>query len=108
ATRCRLPRGVDMLRFLNSSYYAVRVVLLIAVWALIPATSVAQTYVYATGSPTFNTAYPVESGFVNVANGNLHMEIPLASPPQRGSLRVGAKLVYDSRIWKPVSGVWYP
>lgn len=52
---------------------------------------------------------PVELGFVNVANGNLHMEIPLAGPAQRGSLQVGERLVYDSRIWKiDDTGTWSP
>src|SRR5579884_93409 len=68
----------------------------------------AQSYVYATGSPSFNTAFPVELGFIDAANGNLHIEIPLASPPQRGSLVGSEKLVYDSRIWQPVGGVWSP
>ena len=68
----------------------------------------AQSYVYATGTPSFSTAFPVELGFVDVANGNLHIEIPLASPPQRGSLVATEKLVYDSRIWQPVGGVWSP
>jgi RHS repeat-associated protein len=72
----------------------------------------AQDFELATGAPTFTTAHPVELGFVNVANGNLHMEIPLASPPQRGSLPYVAKLVYDSRIWQVVnngtSSSWQP
>lgn len=56
-------------------------------------------YLLQTGSPTFTAAEPVEVGFVNVANGNLHLEIPLVSAPQRGRLGFTAKLVYDSRIW---------
>jgi hypothetical protein len=72
----------------------------------------AQDFELATGAPSFTTARPVELGFVNVANGNLHMEIPLASPPERGSLPYVAKLVYDSRIWQIVangtSGSWQP
>ncbi|HKW76566.1 MAG TPA: hypothetical protein VJN64_13640 [Terriglobales bacterium] len=66
----------------------------------------AQSYLNATGSPTFTTAMPVEMGFVNVANGNLHLEIPLASFPQRGSLHYNARLVYDSSIWKVSGGAW--
>src|SRR5207249_3031848 len=64
------------------------------------------------GSPTFSTPSPVEQGFVNLANGNLHIEIPLGSFPQRGRIAYTAKLVYDSRIWQPVfngtSTVWQP
>lgn len=74
--------------------------------------SVAQGYLYLYGSPTFNTPSTVEQGFVNLANGNLHIEIPLASFPQRGRIGFSAKLVYDSRIWTQVfngtSIVWSP
>src|SRR4051812_36646010 len=60
-------------------------------------------YVLETGSPTFSVKEPIPNGFVNAANGNLHIEIPLVSLPQRGGQAYVAKLVYDSRIWKPVS-----
>jgi len=39
-------------------------------------------------------------GFVNVANGDLDLEFPLASMPQRGRVGYTAKLIYDSRIWQ--------
>ena len=65
-------------------------------------------YTTATGTPTFTTAIPVEMGFTNVANGNLHIEIPLASFPQRGSLIYNARLVYDSLIWKIDGTAWKP
>src|SRR6266851_4136350 len=48
------------------------------------------------------------TGFINLANGNLHLEIPLAAPPQRGSLGLSEKLIYDSRIWRIVGGAWQP
>jgi RHS repeat-associated protein len=65
-------------------------------------------YTTAAGTPTFTTAIPVEMGFTNVANGNLHIEIPLASFPQRGSLIYNARLVYDSLIWKIDGTAWKP
>lgn len=65
-------------------------------------------YTTAVGTPTFTTAIPVEMGFVNAANGNLHIEIPLASFPQRGSLQYNARLVYDSLIWTVSSNKWSP
>jgi YD repeat-containing protein len=71
----------------------------------------AQTYLNATGAPTFLTSAKVEHGFVNLANGNLHLEIPLESYPQRGQVRMTAKMVYDSRIWQVVntgSSSWQP
>jgi len=41
----------------------------------------AQTYLNATGMPTFVTGSKVENGFINLGNGNLHLEIPLGSFP---------------------------
>jgi len=57
-----------------------------------------NNYLLQAGSPTFATKTPVELGSVNLANGNLHLEIPMASPPERGSIRFAARLMYDSRI----------
>jgi hypothetical protein len=41
-----------------------------------------------------------ENGFINVNNGDIHIEIPLAVHQQRGRLNLNERLVYDSRIWK--------
>src|SRR5262245_28094350 len=51
-------------------------------------------YLIEMGQPTFTVAEPVPMGFVNVANGNLHIEIPFASIPQRGGQPLVAKMVY--------------
>ena len=69
----------------------------------------AQDYSQGTGAPTYTSAEPVELGFVDASNGNLHMEIPMASFPQRGGKPITYKLVYDSRIWYLQSGTtWDP
>jgi RHS repeat-associated protein len=71
----------------------------------------AQGYLYATGSPSFSTQIPVQNGFIDVNNGNLHLEFPLVTHPQRGSLQLNERLVYDSRIWKIVQSSgksWQP
>ena len=50
-------------------------------------------------------------GFINVANGNLHIEIPMAAFKQRAALNYNARLIYDSRIWQVVTGssqTWQP
>ena len=52
-----------------------------------------------------------KSGIVDAATGNLHLEIPLGSFPQRGgSAPLVPKLIYDSHIWTfPTDGsskVW--
>jgi len=52
---------------------------------------------------------PVEMGFVENANGNLHLEIPLGSYPQRGTKNpVTYRYTYDSDIWllNPIQNVW--
>jgi RHS repeat-associated protein len=72
----------------------------------------AQNYIYQTGNPTFSTQIPIENGFINVNNGDIHIEIPLATHAQRGSLQLNERLVYDSRIWKIIqngsSYSWQP
>lgn len=78
-------------------------------WLLGPmaAVSTAQ-YSLQTGSPTFTTALPVELGFLNIANGNLHLQVNFGSYPERGSRPLAAGLVYDSRIWNSSIGTWQP
>ena len=52
------------------------------------------------GIPQFTTAFPIEHGFINIPTGAIHLEIPLASYPQRGSIKMlQPRLVYDSRFW---------
>src|SRR5712671_8123659 len=80
----------------------------IALMFLLACVCQAQTYLNATGIPTFATTSKVENGFVNLGNGNLHLEIDLGTFPQRGQIKLGAKLVYDSRIWQVVNGAWQP
>ncbi|MGH9585787.1 MAG: RHS repeat domain-containing protein [Acidobacteriaceae bacterium] len=67
----------------------------------------AQDYLYQIGSPTFSTQIPIENGFINVNNGDIHIEIPLATQKQRGRLQLDEKLVYDSRIWKIIDNSGY-
>jgi hypothetical protein len=61
----------------------------------------AQNYLTMTGTPSFSAPEPVEYGFVESANGNLHLEFPLGSFPQRGSSQpYNLRLLYDSHIWE--------
>jgi hypothetical protein len=62
----------------------------------------AQDYLYATGSPVYATSLPIDHGIVNVNNGDVHLEIPIAAKQQRGAFALNEKLIYDSRIWKIV------
>ena len=68
----------------------------------------AQSYLQNVGTPSFTTSLPVENGFFNLSNGNLHLEIPFASYPQRAGRQYRAALVYDSAIWAPGSSAWTP
>lgn len=68
----------------------------------------AQGYLQMVGNPAFTTPEPVELGFTNLANGNVHLEISLTSAPQRGKLGFAGTLTYDSRIWGRVGNTWQP
>jgi YD repeat-containing protein len=73
--------------------------------------ALAQAYLTTIDLPRFAAPAPTEKGAVNLANGNLHIEIPLVAAPQRGRRGFSASLVYDSRIWHAVSGsstTWQP
>lgn len=67
-----------------------------------------QSYLENIGVPAFTTKLPVESGFINAANGNLHLEIPLGTFPQRGAPPEKVVLMYDSAFWLPWQGKWNP
>jgi len=70
-------------------------------------TAKAQTYLQNVGVPPFTTKLPVENGFINAANGNLHLEIPLGSFPQRGGPPDKIVLMYDSAFWSyKANGYW--
>ncbi len=58
-----------------------------------------QSYLNDIANPAYSITVPVENGYIDLSNGNLHLEFPLATHPQRGALRLNESLVYDSRIW---------
>ena len=61
-----------------------------------------NNYLEQLGPPPMGAIVPVELGYINLTNGNLHLEVPLGGFRQRGKLPYTAKLVYDSRIWVPM------
>ena len=83
--------------------------LILSLWT---ATSHGQDYLYATGSPAFSTQMPIDHGFVQINNGEIHLEIPIALTKQRGDFTLAERFVYDSRIWKLVANgssyTWAP
>lgn len=72
----------------------------------------AQSYLTSTGMSGFSVPEPAEMGMVDAASGNLHLEIPLGSFPQRGATALAPRIIYDSHIWTlPTDGtshVWTP
>lgn len=74
---------------------------------------VGQSYSTSTGIPSFSTPQPVEFGFVDASEGNLHLSIPLGSYQQRGSSQPeNVTLEYDSNFWQTIYtgsyNVWVP
>jgi hypothetical protein len=65
---------------------------------LTPPTSGQSAYDYSLqgGLPTFSTNDPFPGGFVNLANGNVYLEIPLVNIPQRGKLQAWRKLIFNN------------
>src|ERR1700719_1731391 len=93
--------------------YRWQLVVILLVWLLGPSAVIVkgqgqQGYYQSVGAPSFLTSLPVENGNINAANGNLHLEIPLGSYPQRGKHQDKIMLVYDSAIWDDSSGAWVP
>lgn len=66
----------------------------------------AQSYLTQVGNPTFATPLAVEMGYYDASTGDLHLEVPLGSWPQRGGHTFSASLVYDSRIWTINNHTW--
>jgi hypothetical protein len=72
----------------------------------------AQSYYTAFGQYPWSVPSPVKGGYVDLADGNLHLEIPIASMPERGANPFTAEVAYESHIWQQVtasgSTSWQP
>ncbi len=67
----------------------------------------AQSYLTSVGNVPFSTTIPVELGNIDASNGDLHLEVPLISLPQRATAKpYSVTLAYDSRIWESSVGTW--
>lgn len=86
--------------------------LAVAVCIILSASAAGQSYLSATGFPTFTTAVPVHNGVINAGNGNLYLNFPLGNYTQRGGKTVSLSLVYNGRIYEVQdngsSKVWGP
>jgi len=58
----------------------------------------------AQGIPWYTIPLPIPNGFVDAATGNLHIEIPIASLPQRNGDPLVANLTYDGNLYFAVNG----
>lgn len=66
----------------------------------------AQDFLVEHSDPNPVAPQPVELGYVESANGVLHLEIPLGSFPQRGTNKpLTYRLVYDSNLWQIFTGI---
>jgi len=71
--------------------------------------SAQDDYLRDIGIPRFSLQLPVEQGYINAGNGDLHLEIPLGTFPQRGGHPVTVAIMYDSAIWAPINNTtWTP
>ncbi len=75
-------------------------------------TATAQSSVYGYGPYVNSVPLPVENGYVDAVDGNLHLEIPVTAIQERGRIPFVAKFEYDSHIWQQVAPVgpvlWQP
>ena len=82
--------------------------LILGLFCSCPQPARAQSYLTQVGRPTFGSPVPVELGYYDTSTGDLHLQIPLGSWPQRGGYPLSAALVYDSRIWYVNNNTWQP
>src|SRR5438445_77578 len=83
-------------------------VMLLTVFGLAGINVRAQTYLQNAGMPTFTTSLPIQNGFINVANGTLHLSVPFGRYPQRGNVKADFMFTYDSNLWLNTTGSWQP
>src|SRR5580704_8086452 len=84
---------------------SIRRLLFIVVCFLLGAThnAMGQSSVYGYGPYVNSVPLPVENGYVDAVNGNLHLEIPITAIAERGHVPFVAKFEYDSHIWQQVA-----
>ena len=72
------------------------------VWATLGTLAVAQTNLTdVLGAPPDVTTYPIPGvGFVNLNNGNLHIQMPLRSVKDRNGVPVTTSITYDNSIFQ--------
>jgi hypothetical protein len=82
------PVFANLMRCANGSGrlwlpWLISVFVFLAGYGAITAHAQGGNYLTEVGTPPFTTVVPVQLGFVDASNGDLHLEIPLGSYPQR-------------------------
>ena len=81
-------------------------------WTAVAVAQSTTDYSLQIGAPSFSTSHFLPGGTVNIANGNLQLEIPLGKFDQKKGVSLTAKLVYNSRFYYVLqtgsSGSWNP
>jgi RHS repeat-associated protein len=84
------------------------VLLVASIFLLVGTSSTARAqapgyYLDSIGQPEFSMPSPVELGYVEQANGHLHLEIPIGQAiPYRGNPKgLQFRIAYDSNFWTP-------
>jgi hypothetical protein len=57
---------------------------------------------YGQGVPWYTVPVPVPNGLVDAVSGNVHLEIPLGSMPQRNGDPIVSKLLFDTQYFTPL------
>jgi RHS repeat-associated protein len=109
----KLACGVQSQMKCQSRTYGLSMGVILIVGLLFAHPVVGQSYSTSTGIPSFSTPQPVELGFVDASDGNLHLSIPLGSYQQRGASQPeNITLEYDSNFWQTIYtgsiNVWVP
>ncbi len=58
------------------------------------------------GVPWYTIPLPIPNGFVDVVTGNVHIEIPPGSMPQRNGDPIVSKITYDTTSYTYSFGLW--
>ena len=60
------------------------------------------------GVPPLSLTIPVESGYINAGNGQLTIEVPMASLPQRAGKQLALRFDVGGPVWSVVNTGWGP
>jgi hypothetical protein len=77
-----------------------RILIIASILVLVPVS------IHAQGVPWYTIPLPIPNGFVDVVTGNVHLEIPLGSIPQRNGDPIVSNITYDTTSYTYSFGLW--